>query len=75
MTNGTPSPYDQLMAEAIPTRPRNAPRPEPPPKTVTPWTSDEQDAHWAELCEAVGTPDAPRPHLRLVETTDETDAA
>lgn len=64
------NPLERLMAELIPTRPRRAPRPEPPPKAVTPWTSDEQDAHWVELCEAVGTPDAPRPHLRLITDED-----
>lgn len=25
------------------------------------WTEQEQDAHWAALCAAVGTPDAQRP--------------
>lgn len=67
------TPYERLMAEAIPTRPRRAPRPEPPPKTVTPWTRDEQNAHWDQLCKAVGTPGATRPHLRLITDDDTTD--
>ncbi|MEU8968098.1 hypothetical protein AB0D11_02285 [Streptomyces monashensis] len=67
------TPYERLMAETIPTRPAPAPSPAPPARPVEPWTAAEQDAHWAELCEAVGTPDAPRPHLHLI--TDETEAA
>ena len=72
MTNTTDglSPYDRLMAEAIPTRPRPAPKPEPPPKPIQPWTRAEQDAHWAALCEAVGTRHARRPHLRLITTEE-----
>lgn len=61
--------YERLMAEAIPTRPA-APPSRPPARSLEPWTPAEQDAHWAELCEAVGTPDAPRPHLRLITDTD-----
>jgi hypothetical protein len=63
--NGT-TPYERLMAEQIPTRPRRAPKPEPPPKPIEPWTTAEQNAHWAALCEAVGIRSAKRPHLRLV---------
>lgn len=44
--------------------------PEEPPRPVEPWTPAEQDAHWAELCDEVGTPGAPRPHLRLITDTD-----
>lgn len=68
------TPYERLMAEQIPTRPRPAPKPEPPPRALEPWTRAEQDAHWAELCDEVGTPGAPRPHLRLI-TDDQTEAA
>jgi hypothetical protein len=73
------SPYEHRMAalraELIPTRPAPAPRLEPPPKPITPWTRAEQDAHWAALCEALGTPGAPRPHLRVVPDAADTDAA
>ena len=68
-----PTPYERLMAEQIPTRPARTPKPEPQRRPLEAWTPEEQDAHWAELCDEVGTPDAPRPHLRLI--TDETDAA
>lgn len=67
--------YERLMAEQIPTRPAPPPKPEPPSRPLQPWTPAEQDAHWAELCEAVGTPDAPRPHLRLITDEPDTDAA
>jgi hypothetical protein len=73
------TPYDrrmaELMAELIPTRPAPPPKPEPPPKPIAPWTRAEQDAHWAALCEALGTPGAPRPHLRVVPDAADTDAA
>ncbi|MGP3737977.1 hypothetical protein ACTWJ9_33240 (plasmid) [Streptomyces sp. GDS52] len=48
------SPLDALYAELIPSRPESAP-------SSGPWTVAEQDAHWARLCEAVGTPGASRP--------------
>ncbi|QLJ01491.1 hypothetical protein HZZ00_10965 [Streptomyces sp. NEAU-sy36] len=48
------SPYDRLMAEAIPIRPVDPNR--------RPWTQQEQDAHWAALCTVVGTPGAQRPN-------------
>lgn len=62
------TPYERLMAEAIPTRPRPRPTPKPqlPAGPIKPWTPEEQDAHWADLCDAVGTPGAERPHLRLI---------
>lgn len=65
------TPYEQLLSEAIPTRP--APAQASLARPVDPWTPEEQDAHWAELCKTVGTPGARRPHLRLI--TDQTDAA
>lgn len=77
MTNATDglSPYERLMTEAIPTRPKAKPKPEPPPKPIAPWTRAEQDAHWDALCEAVGTRRARRPHLRVVPDPADTDAA
>ena len=74
----TPTPLERLLAEAIPTGTFGhalppPPEPEPPPRPVAPWTPEEQDAHWADLCKALGTPGAKRPHLRLV--ADESDAA
>jgi hypothetical protein len=48
------SPFDRLLAEAIPIRPTNPAR--------QPWTQADRDAHWAALCHAVGTPDTPRPN-------------
>lgn len=48
------NPYDRLLAEAIPTRPE-------PAQPWGHWTEEQQDAHWADLCHAVGTPDTPRP--------------
>lgn len=75
------TPYERLMAERIPTRPPPPPgrKPELPARPIEPWTPEEQDEHWAELCEGVGTPGAQRPpRLRLVaeeadeiETTDD----
>lgn len=67
--------YERLMAEQIPTRPAPPPEPEPPPRPTEPWTADEQDAHWADLCNTVGTPGAQRPHLRVVPVSVEADAA
>ena len=49
------SPLDRLLAETIPSRPA-------PPPDRSPWTVEEQDAHWAALCRTVGTPGTPRPH-------------
>lgn len=49
------SPFDQLAAESVPTRPAPAPRP-------CPWSRQQQDAHWNALCHAVGTPNAQRPN-------------
>ncbi|MGA5670017.1 hypothetical protein ACPCTG_31620 [Streptomyces pseudogriseolus] len=43
-----------LLAELIPSRPETTP-------VRGPWTKAEQDAHWNALCDAVGTPGAPRP--------------
>ncbi|MGW4222955.1 hypothetical protein ACWEG1_05810 [Streptomyces bauhiniae] len=65
---------DDLYAEAIPHRP------EPAPPAVRPytqqWTRAEQDAHWRELCIAVGTPKAERPavHARRTAEAEETAA-
>lgn len=50
---------DDLYTEDIPTRPQ----PAPPRARAYPsmWTRAEQDAHWHELCTAVGTPGVARP--------------
>ncbi|MFD5709524.1 hypothetical protein ACFWHW_03865 [Streptomyces pharetrae] len=48
------SPLERLLLEAVPTRPDPA-----PPRG--PWSEEQQNEHWAQLCEAVGTPGAPRP--------------
>lgn len=59
------TPLERLLAEAIPTRPEPAP-------TRSTWTRQQQNAHWAELCEVAGTPGAKRPTrpaLRLITHT------
>lgn len=59
------TPLERLLAEDIPTRPPPA---APLPRRVPPgyrWTPAEQDAHWQQLCEAVGAPREQRPRLRL----------
>ncbi|SFY52093.1 hypothetical protein [Streptomyces sp. F-1] len=48
------SPLERLLAEEIPVRPE-------PAQPWGHWTQQQQDAHWAALCNTVGTPDAPRP--------------
>ncbi|MER6921189.1 hypothetical protein ABT314_19660 [Streptomyces spiralis] len=66
------------MAETIPTRPAPAPKPEqPPPRQPGRWTPEKQDAHWAELCQAVGVANEQRPTLRLITEPEpaNTDAA
>lgn len=50
------TPYERLLAEAIPVRP-DAPR-------YGAWTDAERDAHWQALCKAVGVPDSPRPTMK-----------
>lgn len=44
---------DGTFGHARPSRYKPAPRH---------WTTAEQDQHWQELCKAVGTPGAQRPH-------------
>jgi len=63
------TPLERLLLEAIPTRP--APAPDAPRQTelTRHWTQAEQDAHWGQLCDEVGTPGAPRP-ARLHLVTD-----
>jgi hypothetical protein len=64
------TPYERLMAEAIPTRPTPPPAPEPP----HPWTPEEQAQHRQDLANAISnwhwTDDTSlskkRRHLRLV---------
>lgn len=48
------SPLERLLSELVPLRPDPA-----PPRGL--WSEAQQDEHWAALCEAVGTPNAPRP--------------
>ena len=48
------SPLERLLAETIPVRPE-------PAQPWGHWTAAERDAHWAALCNAVGTPGVPRP--------------
>ena len=58
--------YERLLAETIPVRP--AP-PQPSPHPTPPghhWTPQEQDAHWNDLCQAVGATREQRPHLRAI---------
>lgn len=67
------TPYDRLMAEAIPVRP--AP---PEPDHTSPWTPEQQAQHRAELDEALhdwryGRDQ--RRHLRLVKPDTDTRAA
>ena len=60
------TPYERLLAETIPVRPAPA---QPGPRRVPAghhWTPEEQDAHWQQLCEAVGAPNEQRPHLRAI---------
>lgn len=67
------TPYERLLTEQIPTRPAPA---EPRPRRVPPghrWTAEEQDQHWAELCDAIRdwrwegdtSLSAKRKHLRI----------
>ncbi|MEU3851764.1 hypothetical protein [Streptomyces sp. NPDC029554] len=51
------SPLDALLLELVPTRPDPA-----PPRG--PWTEQQQDEHWAQLCEAVGATGEVRPAAR-----------
>lgn len=54
------TPYERLLAEAIPARPEPAERPEPAHPGGY-WTREEQDGHWRALCFAIGSPGAQRP--------------
>ncbi len=60
------TPLQRLLLEAIPTRPAPAPTTPRQTEIAHHWTPAEQDAHWQQLCEAVDTPGAPRPHLRAL---------
>ena len=57
------SPLDALLLELVPTRPDPAPQ-RPALPNHSQWTEQQQDEHWAALCEAVGTPGAERPTAR-----------
>lgn len=64
------TPYERLMAEAIPTRPAPAPAPSP----SAPWTPEQQAQHQADLLgalngwhwEADTSLSTRRRHLRLI---------
>ncbi|MET9304966.1 hypothetical protein ABZX68_06455 [Streptomyces cellulosae] len=49
------TPMERLMQEAVPVRVDS------PGPVHSLWTQQEQDRHWAELCQAVGVPGTPRP--------------
>ncbi|MGW0495073.1 hypothetical protein ACWD0Z_06420 [Streptomyces sp. NPDC003007] len=78
------TPYQRLMAEAIPTGTFGHPR--PPKPHDEPWTADEQAQHLATLAAALKDWQNPaqaaqrdrdrdrRPHLHLIRT-DQPDAA
>lgn len=46
---------ERLLLEEVPVRPAR------PGGDHSLWTTQEQDRHWADLANAVGQPDAPRP--------------
>lgn len=58
------TPLERLLLEAIPVRPSPA-----SPRGL--WSQQEQDRHWNELCETVGTPGTPRPRPALRLVTDQ----
>lgn len=62
------TPLERLLAETIPTRPPPAPSTPRPVPAGHRWTREQQDAHWAALCEAVGSTTEQRParHLRAL---------
>lgn len=49
------TPMERLMQEAVPVRVDS------PGPVHSLWTQQEQDRHWADLCQAVGVPGTPRP--------------
>jgi hypothetical protein len=63
------TPYERLMAEAVPTgtfgraRPTTTRRAEPAPA----WTPEEQAAHRAELEAAIAPARTGRPRLRVID--------
>lgn len=78
------TPYERLMAEAIPTGTFGHPQPTKPHDE--PWTTDEQAQHLADLAAAVKgwqnpakaaqrDRDRDRRHLRLVHNNQHTNAA
>lgn len=58
------TPIERLLQEAVPLRP------EPAPGTHSLWTEQEQDRHWADLCETVGTPGAKRPERPALDVSE-----
>jgi hypothetical protein len=57
------SPLEQLLTELVPSRPA-------PVVHNRPWTPEERDAHWEDLCNTMGAPGTPRPS-RPAATPDE----
>jgi hypothetical protein len=62
------SPLERLLQEAIPLRPA-------PAQPGGLWSRQEQDRHWADLCDTVGTPGAPRPQHSAPEPVIDEPAA
>lgn len=60
------TPLQRLLLETIPVRPTPAPGTPRQAEIARYWTTAEQDQHWNDLCDAVDTPGAQRPHLRAL---------
>jgi hypothetical protein len=63
------TPYERLMAEAIPTGTFGRARPAQPrtADSAPAWTPEEQAAHRAELEAALAPARLRRPHLRVID--------
>ncbi|MGA5372324.1 hypothetical protein ACPCSD_14750 [Streptomyces griseoincarnatus] len=63
------TPYERLMAEAVPTGTFGRARPTTPrtADTAPAWTAEEQAAHRAELLAALAPARPRRPKLRVIE--------
>jgi hypothetical protein len=73
----SPTPYERLMAEQIPTRPPPPPTQPGPARPIRPWTPEEQTQHVADLLDALDgwawhedERAQQRRHLRLLETDE-----
>ncbi|MFE2967531.1 hypothetical protein ACFXKC_28435 [Streptomyces sp. NPDC059340] len=80
------TPLERLLAEELPTgtfgHAEPPTEPEPPPKPIEPWTTEEQAQHYADLLTGIDgwhyrepepETEADVPHLRLVDDTEHTD--